>query len=104
MLVTMLSLPPLIRWGKSAHIVAVPDHRRLHADATPQIGGVGMLIGFAVATAILIPAYPQIALFYASALTVFAMGLADDYRELDYRVKFVAQFAAALWVIATLSL
>jgi UDP-GlcNAc:undecaprenyl-phosphate GlcNAc-1-phosphate transferase len=104
MLVTMLVLPPLIHWGRAASIVAVPDHRKLHGEVTPQIGGVAIVLGFIAATVILLREYPELALFYAGAVTVFAIGLLDDYRELDYRVKFVAQFGAAGWVIVAMSL
>jgi UDP-GlcNAc:undecaprenyl-phosphate GlcNAc-1-phosphate transferase len=104
MLTTMLALPPLIRLGRAARIVAVPDHRRLHAEVTPQIGGVAIVIGFAIGTLMLLPEYSELAVLYVGAAVVFGAGLMDDYRELDYRVKFVAQFAAAGWVMAAMSL
>jgi UDP-GlcNAc:undecaprenyl-phosphate GlcNAc-1-phosphate transferase len=104
MLVTMLALPPLIRWGRAAQIVAVPDHRRLHAEVTPQIGGVGILLGFVAPSALLVPDYGHVTLFYVGVLVVFVVGLLDDYREVDYRLKFLAQFAAAGWIITTASL
>ncbi len=104
MLITMVALPPLIRWGRATSIVAVPDARRLHGEITPQIGGVAILLGFIVPTLLLVPEYPELLSFYIGAVAVFAIGLLDDYRELDYRLKFVTQFGAAAWVIATMSL
>jgi UDP-GlcNAc:undecaprenyl-phosphate GlcNAc-1-phosphate transferase len=104
MLITMLALPPFIRLGRSASIVAVPDSRKLHVEVTPQIGGVAIVLGFVAATLALLPDYPELMLFYVGALIVFSIGLIDDYRELDYRVKFVAQFAAAGWILVAMSL
>lgn len=86
------------RIGEGA--VDIPkDARRMHKKPTPRIGGLAIIFGFMVAT--LCFAQPSRQLFgtLAGAAIIAVMGFIDDCKNLDAKLKFVIQIAAALVVI-----
>jgi UDP-GlcNAc:undecaprenyl-phosphate/decaprenyl-phosphate GlcNAc-1-phosphate transferase len=84
--------------------VAQPDERRIHAVATPDVGGIAMFIGLvaALAAARLDDHFdtifarndePRGVLFAASLM--FMVGLVDDIREISAPAKVVGTMAVA---------
>ena len=84
--------------------VAQPDERRIHAVATPDVGGIAMFIGLvaALAAALLNDHFdtifarndePRGVLFAASLM--FMVGLIDDIREISAPAKVVGTIAVA---------
>ncbi len=84
--------------------VAQPDERRIHAVATPDVGGIAMFIGLvaALAAARLNDHFdtifarndePRGVLFAASLM--FMVGLVDDIREISAPAKVVGTIAVA---------
>ncbi|TFH04799.1 MAG: undecaprenyl/decaprenyl-phosphate alpha-N-acetylglucosaminyl 1-phosphate transferase [Spirochaetales bacterium] len=95
------------------------NHRKIHTEDTPRLGGVAIFVGFLVAMAVAfltsvsdpsgLPSGMQEAsqplsliLYYLPVilgmLTIFMVGLVDDFRDLRAVVKFVIQIAAATLV------
>jgi UDP-GlcNAc:undecaprenyl-phosphate GlcNAc-1-phosphate transferase len=95
MVMTMIVLPPLSGLAHRVGIVAVPDARRTHRGAVPQIGGVAIVVSALVAMSLLLTPSPAYLAYLAGASIVFLLGLLDDYRELDYKLKFVVHCIAA---------
>ena len=112
-LVTSLIVTPVVRgaalrWGRIS--VASPD--RWHARPTPNLGGVAIFVGFAVAVVLemlLVPADLSIRDVSAravvplthrdglllAAVMIFALGLIDDLVRLRPSAKLVGQLVAA---------
>lgn len=92
------------------------NHRKIHTDDTPRIGGVGIFVGVLAATIVTIlmgaaesgvfaatPGTPlsagELVLYFLPALggmvIIHALGLVDDFRNLRAVLKLVIQIAAA---------
>ena len=82
--------------------------RKVHARAVPNLGGVGILaalivgmLGMTLARDLLPAAWtvaltPPSALVVLGALVIALVGLADDFLDLRFQTKFVAQVAVTL--------
>ena len=112
MLVAILATWAVIHIARKMRIVDLPGVRKVHASAVPRIGGT------AIAFAVLVVTLPalwmsghesklgaqfhasqgQIATLLAGAVFMLLIGLIDDIRGLNARVKFFGQLAAALAV------
>jgi UDP-GlcNAc:undecaprenyl-phosphate/decaprenyl-phosphate GlcNAc-1-phosphate transferase len=92
----------LARARRGAIPVDLPDSRRLHEVPTPRGGGIGVLLGGALAAPLAavaaVPAERRLVLVTALvwALPVGLLGWLDDFRPMRSRVKFAVQAAAAL--------
>ncbi len=107
-----LILTPLVaRLAQALNLFDQPGLRKIHASATPRLGGLaivlssaaalaaGMLTGNPVAMPFL-TASPRMIVLGTAAAGVFLMGLADDIWGLRAWVKFLVQSLAALVVCA----
>ncbi|MCB1664462.1 MAG: glycosyltransferase family 4 protein [Pseudomonadales bacterium] len=80
-------------------MLAVPNARSSHAQATPVGGGLALVLAYAAALCLLIlqgrlPLPESLAL--ATSLPVALIGFVDDRRELGYRVRLAVQAAVVL--------
>lgn len=76
-------------------MVDVPtDERRMHESATPLLGGLGMYIGWLIATVLLVDINRPVWGIIGGATIVVAVGLFDDLYELQPIVKFAGQLLA----------
>ena len=100
---TVLLTPLVRRLAIRLGAVVRPDERRVHERPTPTLGGVAMYLGFlaAMATATRIPQFDGV--FDATseplgvvlgATIIFAVGLADDLREVSAPAKVAGQVLA----------
>lgn len=80
-------------------LVDLPNHRKIHARATPMIGGLAMMIAItAVTLQFETLTGPMCQLLLAIAIIGFT-GIIDDRLDVRPRYKFAAQAIAALVVI-----
>ena len=98
MLITMVTLPPLIELSRQNKLLVYPEARKIHQSAMPQIGGLAIFLGFLLPSVLLLRETPDFWAYLLGASIVLLMGLYDDLRELDYRAKFFFQCVAALLV------
>jgi UDP-GlcNAc:undecaprenyl-phosphate/decaprenyl-phosphate GlcNAc-1-phosphate transferase len=92
-------------WAELFRLLDRPGGRRIHADPTPRIGGIGILAGVVCAWA-LIPDARLRAPIAVGALLVVLVGLADDIAELRASIKFASQvvIASGTAIVAGLTL
>ncbi len=96
----------LLRSPVARRLVSVPTAERWHATTTPNLGGIGIFLGFSVglwsaaAAGAFTPSHALVGIYCAIAL-VFVAGLADDLFGLPPLAKLAAQGGAAAIVIAT---
>lgn len=98
-------LTPAVRWGaQRLNAVDHPNDRKVHARATPTLGGLALLIGVLGALAVAATmiefrdAFTQSSELFgiiAGALVIFALGAVDDMRDLPAPVKLAGQVFAA---------
>lgn len=76
-------------------LVDRPCNRKRHQLPTPVIGGIAMFV--AVATGLLLAnlPLPSTNAFLIGALLLVGVGIRDDIKPIDYRIRFAVQAAAA---------
>ena len=83
------------RYAASLGLIDLPNQRSSHVRPTPKGGGIGILAAFAVASPILkIPLA-----FWLPAALLSILSFLGDRVEISFRIRLVAQFAAALVAI-----
>ncbi len=83
------------RLARAAGAVDTPtEERRMHALATPLLGGLGIYIAWLVAVLLLVPITRPVWGVVAGVTIVVAVGLFDDLFELEPIVKFTGQLLA----------
>ncbi|HEY9594127.1 MAG TPA: MraY family glycosyltransferase, partial [Spirochaetia bacterium] len=89
----------------------IPNDRKIHTSPIPRLGGVGIVVGLLLAALCVPLVVPFVApglspfsydlraipLFLAFAV-IHAMGLVDDFHNLDALLKFLIQIVAAVLV------
>lgn len=79
------------------------EGRRIHRQPTPRIGGLALLPGFLIALAIALPAEywqnQQIQGFFVGAILIALLGIIDDIRSINNRIKLLVQIAVISFVV-----
>jgi UDP-GlcNAc:undecaprenyl-phosphate GlcNAc-1-phosphate transferase len=92
-------IPIACRFGWVDH----PDQRKMHEQATPVVGGVGIFIalflGFLLSSDSLYTADSPIIWLGLSALLLLMVGAADDMKSLSAFLRFLLQICAALLMV-----
>ena len=97
---TFATTPLVRRLAFKIGAIDIPrDKRRMHKKPTPRIGGLAIVFGFLVATLCFADMSRQLVGTLCGAAIIIAMGVVDDCRALDAKLKFVIQIAAALVVV-----
>ena len=104
-LVTTFSATPLVRlFALRVGLIDRPSDRKVHAHATPTLGGLGIFAGFVVAGIAAAFMTEFRAVFTqssellgigAGAVLIFALGVVDDLRPLPAPVKLAGQVFAS---------
>lgn len=94
--VTILALR---RPAKALGLVDRPGGRKQHHGTVPVIGGVGLLLGFGVASLLLPVALRPYAALYVGLLLLTVCGVVDDACELRSGSKLLAQVMAAVLMV-----
>ena len=98
---TIALIPILIRVSWRLGLVDHPTaERKVHTNAMPRTGGLGIIIGAALPLFFLLPIEGYLRyLFLGCAITIF-FGLLDDRFELSYKWKILGQSLAAIAVMS----
>ncbi len=92
---TIFSLPYVISFLTKLDIVDKPGGRKLHTEPTPRMGGIVIFAVTAVVLISFVPDLHMIRLVLISSSLLLVCGMVDDKRGLDWKKKFILQFAAA---------
>ncbi|MCM3567395.1 glycosyltransferase family 4 protein [Neobacillus mesonae] len=76
-----------------------PNHRKVHHQIMPRLGGLAIYISFLLGILILRPDSPYHAAIVAGGAIILITGVLDDIYDLSAKVKFILQIAAALIVV-----
>jgi UDP-GlcNAc:undecaprenyl-phosphate/decaprenyl-phosphate GlcNAc-1-phosphate transferase len=99
--ITFLAIPVIIRIAEQKKLYDLPDARKLHTKPISSLGGVGIFVGFFLASllSIRLPENPEFQYFFAAATVIFFVGIKDDIIILTAMKKFLGQVAAAAILI-----
>ncbi len=98
-----LGLTPLSRQiAMRLGVVDKPNHRKIHQDHKPLMGGLAIYLAFAISLLLFSPPRYMVEIGAVLSSTAFlaVVGLADDRYNLGIRVRLVAMTIAALVVVA----
>ena len=95
------STPLVKRLAIKMGAVDIPkDNRRMHKEPIPRLGGLAIIFGFLVAILCFNLGFnKQMVATLAGAAIIVIMGVVDDCKALDAKIKFPIQIIAALVVI-----
>lgn len=99
MLLSVVLVPLLMQHAQRLGFIDAPDPRKVHAAPIPRIGGLAMVVGVVVPVIVLLDLDLQLLAFLGGVLIITAFGVWDDRTDLDFRLKFAGQIAAALLVV-----
>jgi UDP-GlcNAc:undecaprenyl-phosphate GlcNAc-1-phosphate transferase len=92
-LLIFLLKPVAVRLGLVDHPISA---RKTHADPTPLVGGAAITLAALLAGAVLLPITPDLIALGAASLLLLVVGEFDDRYDINWRIRIVAQAAAAL--------
>jgi UDP-GlcNAc:undecaprenyl-phosphate/decaprenyl-phosphate GlcNAc-1-phosphate transferase len=100
-IITFLAIPAIIKIANEKKLYDIPDDRKIHKKPIASLGGVGIFIGFFLATLFFISnkTNPEFQYFFAAATIIFFLGLKDDILVLAASKKFICQLAVAAIII-----
>ena len=97
--ITISLVPFFARLAERYNLVDIPNARKVHEKPIPRIGGAAMAVALFAVSAAFIPKDQFIYSLLIGSGIIVCFGLADDFLNLGYKIKFVGQIAAALVVI-----
>jgi len=99
LVVTMILIPPVMKWANKIGAIDLPDARKVHTTAIPRVGGIAMVLGSLVSIILLANIDQQMASIIVAFIVVWAFGLWDDKCDLNYKTKFLGQLLAVVIVV-----
>ncbi len=98
-LLSMMLIPFLVRAASPLGLVDQPGPRKIHKKLVPRVGGIAIYLGSLIP---MLMWMPKTQLFFAliTALTLlFLFGVWDDRSDINFKLKFLGQIAAAAIVV-----
>jgi UDP-GlcNAc:undecaprenyl-phosphate/decaprenyl-phosphate GlcNAc-1-phosphate transferase len=97
---TAVITPLSRRLALATDLVDKPGQHKSHVRPTPYLGGVGLIASVLVALALDGRADPRVAAVALGAAVIGAVGLLDDDRTVDPRIRFAVELGVAAVVTA----
>lgn len=99
MFVTMVLIPPLMKFAGWSGLMDYPGKRKIHTRAIPRVGGFAMVVGAMVPILIWLSPDRDVIAYLTGIGIIIIFGVWDDIKNLDFRLKFFGQIIAALVVV-----
>ena len=97
--VSYILTPYLAQVGKKQNMVDLPNHRKIHNGAIPNLGGIVIFFGFLLSLLFIVQIEGQIKILLAAGVIILLLGMVDDIVDLSPKLKFIIQMIPALMVI-----
>jgi UDP-GlcNAc:undecaprenyl-phosphate/decaprenyl-phosphate GlcNAc-1-phosphate transferase len=102
LLTVVFAIPSVITVAKQRGLYDKPDHRKLHKNKIPRLGGLAIIAAFAVAVSIWgiqTEAISRLQYLQAALIILFFSGLKDDVISISPLKKLMSQLIAAGLVV-----
>ncbi len=104
--ITAKLMPIIIDFSGKLDLVDKPNERKVHVAPIPNLGGIGIFIGYMVATIGWMVYYAdsmeggsmQAAFILYGLMILFVMGIIDDQIDMRASLKFIIQIAVAVLI------
>jgi len=98
-IISFLTVPVVISLAQSSGAIAVPGKRHLHKRPTPKFGGIAIASGVLIASPFIFSMDRIIGSYLASSAIMLMLGIIDDLRGSNWRVKLLFSVAATSIII-----
>lgn len=104
--ISYFSFPVIIQISNEKGLLATPSERSSHIKQVPNLGGVGIFLGFVVTFTVFGSIFNIEAYYHllGSVVVLFFLGLKDDILTLSAKSKFSVQFIVSLLLILSSNL
>jgi UDP-N-acetylmuramyl pentapeptide phosphotransferase/UDP-N-acetylglucosamine-1-phosphate transferase len=94
-------IPKIVKVARIKKLFDVPGHRSAAKRIVPRLGGVAILFGFIISVIITTNRYNinELKYIFVSILTMFMIGLKDDFIGLAARKKLFIQLMVAVYLV-----
>lgn len=99
MLVSLIITPMFIKFAFKIKATDKPDHRKVHTDPIPTLGGLVIFISFLVGLVILQPYNEYHISIIVASFIIIGHSVVDDIYNLTPKIKFIFQLSAALLIV-----
>ena len=97
--ITIMLVPAVSRLAVWLEIYDMPGPRKVHQRPVPRIGGIAMAIGAFVSIIIWVPMNDATQAYLMGGAVLVVVGILDDWKGLNFKIKFAGQILAALMVV-----
>jgi UDP-N-acetylmuramyl pentapeptide phosphotransferase/UDP-N-acetylglucosamine-1-phosphate transferase len=96
-----LTIPIVVRVSKAKKLFDIPDKRKVNKISIPNLGGISLFIGIAIATLLCLDnlVFHDFRYVLASMIILLFIGIKDDILIISVRKKLIAQLACAFILI-----
>jgi len=95
MVTTLLLVPSIKQLARVTGAVDTPDERRVHSGTVPRMGGLAMFFGCFLTFLIYLDGFDQYRGVFLGMVIMLLVGIIDDSRGLDPKLKLMGQVVAA---------
>jgi len=99
LVVTMVLIPPVMKWADKIGAIDIPDARKVHTQAIPRVGGIAMVAGSIASILLLAELDQQVVSILVGFFVILVFGIWDDKCDLNYKIKFLGQLLAVVIVV-----
>lgn len=99
MLIVLLITPIMIKVAVKINATDKPNHRKVHVNPIPTLGGLAIFISFLIGILITQPVSDYHLAIMSGGFLIILLGFFDDLYDLSPKIKFLLQFIAALLVV-----
>jgi UDP-GlcNAc:undecaprenyl-phosphate/decaprenyl-phosphate GlcNAc-1-phosphate transferase len=92
---------PIRKFAVKIGAMDIPDHRKIHTEVTPRLGGLSIYLGVVAGLLYLAPSHPQITAIALGSMIVIVTGIIDDKYQIRPVIKLSGQLIAAIILIAS---
>ncbi|GBE57186.1 putative undecaprenyl-phosphate N-acetylglucosaminyl 1-phosphate transferase [bacterium BMS3Abin01] len=94
-IIVLLITPTVTNLARRMGAMDQPDHRKIHTDPVPRLGGLAIFFGFIIPALLFLPLTSEMKGVLLGAVIITLFGAVDDFRGTGPLVKFAGQFIAA---------
>lgn len=100
-LIVFLSAPLFRKLAIKFSILDIPNHRKVHKESTPLLGGLAVYIGVILGLVLNLANMRVYLGLVIGSTIILIIGLIDDIKGLSATFRLIAQFVAALIIIGS---